>query len=95
MWGAVVDTEVDQLVGELTGAYPCAQVSVREVLDDRGVVAVLVTAGTGRLVIAVRTVEFVDVDWGLRDGAIRDCVGVLPRHRIPTVVEVARCLEVV
>ena len=94
MWGSVVDAEIDHLVRELSCEYPCSEVSLREVLDDGGVVAVLVTAGTGRLVVAARTVEFVPVEWGLA-GRVHDCVGVLPRHQFPTVAEVAAGLEVV
>ena len=95
MWGAVVDREVDDLVEELVAGFPWSRVSVREVLGDCGVVAILVTAGAGRLVVAVRALEFTEVDWGLNGGNIADCVGVLPRRECPTVAEVGSCLVVV
>lgn len=94
VWGPAVDAEIAVLVEELAGEYPCSELSVHPVVDDRGVVAVLVTAGVGRLVVAARTVELVPVDWGLA-GDVSDTVGALPGGRVLTVADVAAGLAVV
>ncbi len=85
VWDAVTDGAVAAAIGELVGEFPDAQVSVRELLDDRGIVAVAVTVGDGRLVVAARAVELMPVVWPFRlaDGV----VGVLPARSVPTVDE--------
>ena len=85
VWNATVDARVEAAIGEVVAEFPGAQISVRELLDDRGVVAIAVTAGDGRLVIAARTVDLVPVEWpwSFADGV----VGLLPRRPIPTVDE--------
>ena len=85
VWNATIDQRVEAAIGEVLEEFPGAQISVRELLDDRGVVAIVVTGGDGRLVIAARTVDLVAVEWPwpFTDGV----VGVLPRRPIPTVDE--------
>jgi hypothetical protein len=85
VWDAVTDAAVEAAIRELTHEFPDAQVSVRELVDDRGTVAVAVTVGDGRLVIGARVVELAPVAWPFRlaDGV----VGVLPAQRVPTVAE--------
>ncbi len=85
VWDAVTDAAVDAAIDELVVEFPDAQVSVRELVDDRGTVAVAITVGDGRLVIAARAVELAPVVWPFRlaDGV----VGVLPAQPVPTVAE--------
>ena len=86
MWNVAVDRQVDGAIEDLATSFPGSQITVFEVLDDRGVVAIAVAAGEGRLVVAVRTVDLVEVDWGWADGLV-STVGVLPDRAIPTVEE--------
>jgi hypothetical protein len=85
VWHRAIDSRVEAAIGEVLVEFPGAQISVRELLDERGVVAIVVTAGDGRLVIAARTVDLVPVawPWSFADGV----VGLLPRRPIPTVDE--------
>jgi len=89
-WNATLDAAVDAAIAELLAEFPGSQVSVRELQDDRGVVAIAVTVGDGRLITAARTVDLVPVDWpwALADGV----VGVLPRREFPTVDEFVAAL---
>jgi len=84
-WNATIDAAVDGAIGELLTEFPSAQVSIRELQDDRGVVSIAVTVGDGRLITAARTVDLAPVAWPWRvaDGV----VGLLPRHEFPTVDE--------
>src|SRR5829696_9106199 len=93
IWNATVDAAVCAAIAEVLEECPGAQVSVREVQDDRGVVSILVTAGDGRLVVTARTVDLVRVDWPWEFAA--GVVGVLPSHEIPTVTELTRVLVAV
>ena len=92
-WDAPTRGAVQRAVNEVTAACPGTQVSVREVLDDRGVVAVLVTAGDGRLVGAARTVDLVAIEWPWPDG-VASTFGLLPVAEYPTVAEVVAGLVV-
>jgi hypothetical protein len=64
---------------------PGAQVSIRELCDDRGVVAIVVCATDGRLVGAARSIDLAPVAWPWPLAA--GTAGVLPRSQCPTVEE--------
>jgi len=87
VWDDALDAAVTASMETLHAAFPGTRVSVREVIDDRGVVALLITAGDGRLVVAARTVDLVAVAWPWPDG-IESTVGLLPRSAVLTVDEV-------
>jgi hypothetical protein len=91
-----VDDRVADAVTELSTAWPSCEVVTNEVVDERGVVAVLVSArADGRLIVATRAVELAPIDWGLTDeSAIDRCLGLLPRSAAPTVAEVTAGLGV-
>ena len=93
VWDAATRRAVQRAIDEVTVGFTGARVSVREVLDDRGVVAVLVTAGEGRLVAAARTVDLVPVEWPWPDG-VASAFGLLPVAEYPTVAEVVAGLAV-
>ena len=86
-WDDTIDAAVAAAVGELRRAFVGSQVSIREVIDERGVVAVLITAGEGRLVLAARSVDLLAVEWPWPDG-MESTVGVLPHEDVLTVDEV-------
>ncbi len=90
IWNRSVDASVAAAIDDVLAEFPGAQISVREVQDDRGVVSILVSAGDGRLIIAARTVDLVRVEWPWDFAA--GVVGVLPVHEIPTVDELTRGL---
>jgi hypothetical protein len=92
-WGEAVDRRLAVAVAEVVAARPRQLVRVRPVLDDRGVVAVVVTAGEGRLVTAARSVDLVPVVWPWPDG-LASAFGVWPVHEIPTVAELLAGLVV-
>jgi hypothetical protein len=92
-WGEMVDRRLDIAVAEVMEARPGQLVQVRAVLDDRGVVAVVVTAGDGRLVTAARSVDLVPVGWPWPDGVAK-AFGVWPVHEVPTVAELLAGLVV-
>ena len=87
VWDATVDAAVDRAIDEVLTEFPGSQVSIRDVLDDRGVVAVLVTAGDGRLVVAARSVDLVPVAWPW-PGGVAATFGLLPKADPPTTAEV-------
>jgi hypothetical protein len=91
-----VTQRVERARAELAAAWPSCTVETRDVLDDRGVAAILVYArAEGRLIVAARAVELVPVDWQLTGGATVDvCVGLLPASLTPTVGEVSAGLGV-
>jgi hypothetical protein len=85
VWNVDVDERVDEAIAEVLGDLPGGQVSIRELQDDRGVVAIVVCAGDGRLIAAARSVDLAPVawPWPLTDGV----AGLLPRRECPTVSE--------
>lgn len=87
VWDDSVDAAVAASTEALHAAFPGSRVSIREVIDDRGVVALLVTAGDGRLVVAARSVDLMPVAWPWRDG-IETTTGRLPSINVLTVDEV-------
>lgn len=93
VWDARVDTAVGEAIDEVLAEFPGSPVSIREVLDDRGVVAVLVTVGGGRLVIAARSVDLMPVAWPWPDG-VASTIGLLPKTDPPTTAEVIAGLVV-
>lgn len=92
-WNEPIDRSVKRAIDELRDIFPSAQVSIREVIDDRGVVSILVAVGDGRLVAAARSVDLVPVAWPWPDG-FASVFGLLPPREIPTVSEVIAGLVV-
>ena len=58
-----VDVAVAAADTELRAAYPGQRITVREVFDERGRVALWAIAGEGRVVVGVRCVEVMPVVW--------------------------------
>ena len=82
-----IDAAVAAAVNLLRSVFPRSTVAIREVIDDRGVVALLVTAGEGRLILGARSIDLPPVDWPWPEG-IESTVGRLPRSPVLTVQEV-------
>ena len=93
-WTASIGAAVSAAELELLGQFPGSQVSIREVQDERGVVAVVVTVGDGRLIVGARSVDLAPIRWPWPDGLV-SVVGLWPRQEMPTVAElVAGLVEV-
>ena len=85
IWNREIDAQVDMAIAHVLVEVPGAQVSIRELCDDRGVVAIVVCATDGRLVGAVRSIDLAPVAWPWPLAA--GTAGVLPRSQCPTVEE--------
>lgn len=86
-WDDSIDAAVAASTERLRAAFPGSRVAVREVIDDRGIVAVLVTASDGQLVLAARAVDLMPVAWPW-PGGIEATIGRLRSSDVLTVDEV-------
>lgn len=70
---------VAETVAHLGHTFPDELITVHDVFDMRGRVAIWVVAGEGRLVAAAHTIDLAEVEWPWRPDRV---IGALPPGRL-------------